>query len=146
MTHLLPTFHDAVHVLGRVDGKLVTHALWVTRWLQSGDKSLWCTAFVEAVATDHAYRRRGYASAVMRRITEEIKDYDIGGLCTGGSQHLYQTVGWQLWQGPLSIRLKDGTFMPTPDEHGVMVLTLPKTPPFNLASPLSAEWREGELW
>jgi aminoglycoside 2'-N-acetyltransferase I len=142
----MATFPDTIHVLGRVNGKLVSHALWVTRWLQNKDYPLWRTAFVEVVATDENYRRRGYASAVMRRLAEEIQDYDIGGLCTGHSVHLYAAVGWQLWRGPLFIRMPDGSLLPTPEEKGVMVLPLPKTPPLGLDSPLSAEWRQGELW
>lgn len=89
-------FPGTIHVLGRVKGQLVSHALWVTRWLQSGNSPLWRTAFVEAVATDSSCRRRGYASAVMRRLAMAIQDYDIGGLCTGHQMHLYATVGWQL--------------------------------------------------
>jgi aminoglycoside 2'-N-acetyltransferase I len=142
----MKTFPNSTHVLGRIKGKLVSHALWVTRWLQNGDTEPWRTAYVEAVATDEHYRRRGYVSAVMRCLGEEIQDYDIGGLCTGRSVHLYAATGWQLWRGPLFIRMRDGSLLPTPDEHGVMVLPLPKTPPLDLDSPLSAEWREGELW
>jgi aminoglycoside 2'-N-acetyltransferase I len=144
-TPFMATFQDATHVLGRVKGNLVSHALWVTRWLQNGDLPPWRTAYVEAVATDERYRKCGYASAVMRRLADEIRDYDIGGLCTGHC-HLYATLGWQLWRGPLFIRTKDGGLLPTPEEKGVMVLPLPKTPPLGLDSPLSAEWREGELW
>ena len=145
-TPFMATFPDPTHVLGRVSGKLVSYALWITRWLQNGGIQPWLTAYVEGVATDERYRRRGYASAVMRRLAEEIKDFDIGALCTGHSQHLYAALGWQLWRGHLFIRTKDGGLLPTPDEHGVMVLPLPKTPPLDLGSPLSAEWREGELW
>ncbi len=145
-TPFMATFPDATHVLARVKGQLVSHALWVTRWLQNGDLPPWQTAYVEAVATDERYRRRGYASAVMRRLTEEINDFDIGGLSTGHSQHLYAALGWQLWRGPLFIRTKDGSLLATPEEKGVMVLPLPKTPPLDLDSTLSAEWREGELW
>lgn len=141
----LISFHNPTHVLGRIRGKLVSHALWVTRWLQSGDTKPWRTAYVEAVATDENYRRKGYASAVMRRLAEEIIDYDIGGLCTGHSFDLYSKLGWQLWRGPLYIR-RDGELSATPEEKGVMVLALPKTPPLDLKAPLSAEWREGELW
>lgn len=141
----LVSFHNPTHVLGRIQGKLVSHALWVTRWLQSGTSPFWRTAYIEAVATDENYRRKGYASAVMRCLAEEIIDYDIGGLCTGHSLDLYSRLGWRLWRGPLFIR-KDGEIFATPEERGVMVLALPKTPLLNLDAPLSAEWREGELW
>ena len=141
----LETFNDATHVLGRYKGQPVSHALWVTRWLQYPGMPPWRTAYVEAVATDEKYRNRGFATQVMKRIAEEIKDYDIGGLCTGASVNLYSRLGWQLWRGPLFIRTADG-MTATPEEKGVMVLILPKTPQIDLNAPLSAEWREGELW
>jgi hypothetical protein len=33
----------------------------------------------------------------------------------------------------------------TPEEQ-IMILQLPQTPPLDLTLPLSAEWREGEVW
>ena len=59
---LWKTLEGAVHVLGRLGPKLVTHALWVTRWLQAGTGPLLRTAYVEAVATEAAYRKRGFAT------------------------------------------------------------------------------------
>jgi aminoglycoside 2'-N-acetyltransferase I len=143
--HLLETFKDTTHVLGRYQQQLVSHALWITRWLQYPGLPPWRTAYVEAVATDEQYRNRGFATQVMKRIAEEIVDNDIGGLCTGTSIGLYSRSGWKLWRGPLSIRTEDG-MMATPEEKGVMVLELLKTPNIDLDMPLSAEWREGELW
>lgn len=140
----LKTFPNATHILGRIRGRLVSHALWITRWLQNGNFPPWQTAYVEAVATDKRYRRKGYASTVMSRLADEIKDYDIGGLSAGHCD-LYSRLGWQLWRGPLFIRTDSG-LIATPEEKGVMVLVLPKTPPLDLCTSLSAEWREGELW
>jgi aminoglycoside 2'-N-acetyltransferase I len=98
---------------------------------------------VEFVATDPAYQGRGYASSVLRQLAYAIADFDLGGLCPS-DPNFYARLGWVLWGGPLSIRSPEG-LMPTPNEW-VMVLPLPKTPPLNLQSPLSAEWRAGELW
>lgn len=140
----LKSFNNATHVLGRSKGQLVSHALWVTRWLQNGKFPPWRTAYVEAVATDKRCRRQGHASAVMSRLAGEIKDYDIGGLSTGSCK-FYARLGWQLWRGLLFIRTSGGVIA-TPEEKGVMVLALPKTPPLDFHTPLSAEWREGELW
>ena len=57
--HLLGTFQGATHILGRLAGRLVTHALWVTRSLQVSDGKILRTAYVEMVATDKAFRRPG---------------------------------------------------------------------------------------
>ena len=58
-----------VHVLGYADGLLVSHALWLERQLRIGDGPWLSAVYVEGVATHADTRRRGYGSAVMRRLT-----------------------------------------------------------------------------
>ena len=132
------------HVLLRVDDELVSHALWIPRWLQVGSGPLLHTAFVEAVATSPLHRRRGYASLVMRKIAEEIQDFEIGGLAPSDYQ-FYEKLGWELWTGPLLIR-KENERLATPPEEQAMILRLPKTPKISVSDTLSVEWREGEVW
>jgi aminoglycoside 2'-N-acetyltransferase I len=139
----LAKFTDATHILARRKGILISHALWMPRWLQPKDLPPLRTAYVEAVATEEAYRGRGYATAVMQRLAQEIRDFELGGL-SPAEQGLYLRLGWELWRGPLFIRTA-GELMPTPDEV-VMILRLPQTPNLDLDATLSAEWREGELW
>ena len=140
----LETFHDSGNVLGRHKGKLVSLGIWEPRWLQYPGLPPWRAAYIEAVATDERYRGRGFATVVMRRLAEEIKDFDIATLTTGLFD-FYARLGWKFWRGPLFIRKADG-IMSTPEVKGVMVLKLPKTPDIDLGMPLSMEWREGELW
>jgi aminoglycoside 2'-N-acetyltransferase I len=142
---LYRTFHAPTHGIGYLDNSMVSHALWVTRWLQPGTLPPLRTAYVEFVATDPAYQGQGYATAVLRQLAQAIADadFDLGGLCPS-DPHFYTRLGWILWGGPLSIRGPEG-LIPTPNEW-VMVLPLPKTPPLDLQAPLSAEWREGERW
>jgi aminoglycoside 2'-N-acetyltransferase I len=140
---LFETFSEPMHVLGYYDGALVSHAMWVTRWLQAGDGTPMRTAYVEMVATEPERLRRGYASALMRRLAGEIAEFELGGLCTG-SPDFYAKLGWETWRGPLFIRAPGGPLL-IPEEI-VMILRTPRTPPLNLEAPLSAEWREGELW
>jgi hypothetical protein len=64
---LFATFVDATHVLGFLGGALVSHAMWVTRWLQPGDDPPLRTAYVEMVATEPYHQGRGFATTVMRR-------------------------------------------------------------------------------
>jgi aminoglycoside 2'-N-acetyltransferase I len=66
-----------VHVLGYHAGVLVSHAAWVTRWLQPSGLPPLRTAYVEAVATDPAHQDKGYASAVMRHLAGQLDDYDL---------------------------------------------------------------------
>lgn len=137
------TFRDPTHVIARVGGVATSHALWVTRWLQPGDLPPLRTAYIEAVATEAMYRRRGLATAVMRALQAHISDYHLGGL-SPGEPCLYMPLGWEFWRGPLFIRTEGGLM--TGSDDRVMVLRLRCTPPLDLDAPLSAEWRDGELW
>jgi len=141
---LFDAFRDATHIVAHQDSALVGHALWVTRWLQYADTlPLLRTAYVEAVAVADAWRGHGIGTAMMRRVAREIVDFDLGGLATG-RYSFYARLGWERWRGPLLIRKADQ--LVSTDEQGVMILRLPQTPALDLDAPLSAEWREGELW
>ena len=144
LTSLFSIFKDATHVLGFLGTTLVSHALWVTRWLQVGTKPVMRTAYIEAVATEKEYQAHGFATMVIKRIAEGIREYEMGAL-SPFSVAFYELLGWELWRGPLFIRTDDG-LMRTPRDGDVMILRLPRTPDLDLYAPLSAEWREGELW
>src|SRR5512145_2793488 len=137
---LFQTFSDATHVIGWRGSSMVSHAMWVTRWLQPGNQDPLRTAYVEMVATEPQYQGRGFASVVMRRLASAINDFELAGL-SPAEPMLYTKLGWVFWQGPLFIRTKDG-LISTPD-GSVMILRLPKTPTLDLTLGLSAEWREG---
>lgn len=136
-------FNNPVHILGMVAGNLVSHALWITRWLEIKGQPVMRTAYVEAVATDHAYRGLGYATQIMQYLAKQIQDYDLGALSPADTS-LYARLGWEYWQGPLYAR-KDATWVPIPDEQ-VMVLRTLNSPLLDLGAPLSVEWRPGEVW
>ncbi len=141
---LFNTFSKATHILGYQAETLVCHALWVTRWLQVDTDPISRTAYIEAVATEKAYRGHGHATTIMKRVAAEIQAYELGAL-SPFSVAYYERLGWELWRGPLYVRTEAGVVR-TPRDGDVMILRLPKTPDLDLNSPLSAEWREGELW
>ena len=140
---LFRTFTDVTHVIGWWGSAIVSHAMWVTRWLQPSNQPPLRTAYVEMVATEPQLQGRGFAAAVMRRLASAIHDFELGGLCPAEPM-LYAKLGWVFWQGPLFIRTKDG-LLSTPEVE-IMILPLSNTPPLDLTIPMSAEWREGELW
>ena len=144
MEPVFSTFADATHVLGFYGGSLASHALWITRDLQVDHLPPLRTAYVEAVATHPAHRNRGFATAIMRRLAIEIQGFDLAALSPFDVRY-YTRLGWEVWQGPLLIRTRNG-LQPSPEDEVVMILRLPKTPALDLTRPLSAEWREGELW
>jgi aminoglycoside 2'-N-acetyltransferase I len=137
------TYIDPIHVLGKLDGELVSHALWITRYLQIRDQSVLRTAYIEGVATDGAHRRKGYASALMERVAKEISEYDIGCLCPADTT-LYSRLGWEYWQGTLYAR-KGGKLIEFPVDCA-MILRTPNTPDLDISAALSIEWREKEVW
>ena len=117
--------------------------MWVTRWLQPAGQPALRTAYVEMVATTPPAQRQGYASALLEHLVPLVGDYQLAALCPA-TEHLYARLGWRFWRGPLSAR-KDGGIVATPDER-VMILPLLQTPSLDLDSPLSVEWRCGEVW
>jgi aminoglycoside 2'-N-acetyltransferase I len=139
------TFADPVHVLAVANGAVVSHALWITRWLAPARRAPLRTAYVEAVATDPARQRRGFASVVLERLVREVADFELVALCPSDEgRPLYTRLGWETWTGPLSIR-HGSTCIDTADES-IMIHRLPLTPPLRLSDPMSAEWRPGEVW
>jgi aminoglycoside 2'-N-acetyltransferase I len=132
-----------VHVLGYVDGRLVSHALWLERRLRVGDGPWLQAAYVEGVVTQAPYRRQGFASAVMRRIQDEIRGYQLAGL-SPAVPDWYAGLGWERWRGPLFI-VKDGVLQATPDGL-VMIHRTPCSPQIDLDASLTGEWRPFELW
>jgi aminoglycoside 2'-N-acetyltransferase I len=148
-TRLFERFPDSVHVLARDDrGVLVSHAEFVPRWLQAGGMPILRTAYVEAVATAPRAQRAGLATAVLHRLTDVVAAdaaWELAALSPSDAG-FYARRGWELWQGPLAIRLGERT-EPTPPGEQVMIRRLPRTPAtLGTTGLLTAEWREDELW
>ena len=140
-------YFDAVgpgdHLLCWEGERLVSHLMWVTRWLQPDSAALLRTAYVEMVATAPDLQRRGHATSLLEHFPSQVEDFDLAAL-SPATETLYSRLGWRYWQGPLAVRTDRG-LLPTPDEQ-VMVLPTPRTPLLDLNLPLSVEWRPGEVW
>jgi aminoglycoside 2'-N-acetyltransferase I len=136
---------DGLHVLGYVDDRLVSHAVVTTRWLQPANLPLLKTAYVDAVATHPSYQGQGVGSAVMRHLATVSAEagYEIACLETERVS-FYARLGWEEWRGPLAGR-KGTELIPTPDQTGIMILRLPRTPDLDLESLLTIEV-EGRIW
>jgi aminoglycoside 2'-N-acetyltransferase I len=134
------------HVMAHHAGELVAHAAWIERGLEHAVAGPLRTAYVEAVAAAPAWQGRGCATAVMRRLADEVRarpHYDVAALCAGPVA-FYERLGWRPWPGPLGVRTEHGVEA-TPDED-VMLLRLPTTPPLDESALLTVEWRELEPW
>lgn len=132
------------HFLAYRAGELVSHAVVTTRWVQPEGHGELKTAYVDAVSTLPTYQGRGYGSEVMRRLAAEIGDYEIGCLQTD-RPGFYGRLGWEVWRGALAGRGEDG-LIPTPEQRGVMVLRLPRTPHLDLETQLTIERQPNRIW
>jgi len=141
---LFDAYGLAQHLIGRQDGRIVSHAMWVTRWLQPEGLPPLRTAYVEMVASHPSYQSLGHATRLMVQVPGRLTDdFQLAALCPAETR-LYRRLGWTFWRGSLFIH-QAKSLLPTPEEQ-VMILPLPGTPPLDLDAALSAEWREGELW
>jgi len=68
------------HLLGSRDGNLVSHLMWVTRWLQPEGRPPLKTAYVEMVATAPAEQGRGYATMLLQNLVPHLADYELAAL------------------------------------------------------------------
>jgi aminoglycoside 2'-N-acetyltransferase I len=133
------------HALTYAGGRLVSHAVATTRWVQPAGHGEMKTAFIDAVSTLPSEQGNGYGSAAMRALAGEVADYDIGCLQTD-KPGFYQRLGWELWRGPLAGRGDGGELIPTPEQQGVMVLPLPRTPTIDLDALLTIECQPERIW
>jgi aminoglycoside 2'-N-acetyltransferase I len=134
---------DGLHVLA-YGHRLIGHAVVTTRWLQPLGLPVLRTAYVDAVAVSPRQQGHGVGSSLMRRLASAVGDYDVAGLETERVA-FYESLGWEQWRGPLAGRSDDG-LIPTPDQRGVMVLRLPRTPPLDLDTQLTIEAHTTRIW
>jgi aminoglycoside 2'-N-acetyltransferase I len=132
------------HFLAYREVELVSHAVASMRAVQPEGQRVLRTAYVDAVSTLPIYQGRGYGSATMRRLAAEIDDYEIGCLQTDRTG-FYDRLDWEIWRGPLAGRGEHG-LVPTPEQRGVMILRLPRTPPLDLDLQLTIECQPYRIW
>lgn len=140
----LTTLVDPVHVIGRIDGRIVSHAAWVERWLKPSNLGRLRAAYIEAVATMPDAQGRGHAAQIMMALTPLLGEFDIAAL-SPSDPAFYARLGWELWQGELSVRTVSGVIA-SPHEVA-MIFRLPKTPlALDLTAAMSIDGRDGESW
>jgi aminoglycoside 2'-N-acetyltransferase I len=132
-----------IHALAYRAQELVSHAVVTTRWLQPEGLPMLRTAYVDAVATLPAYQGQGIGSSVMRHLASLLSDFEIACLETDRVS-FYARLGWEEWRGSLAGRTAT-ELLPTPDQKGIMILRLARTPPLDVDSSLTIEY-EGRIW
>lgn len=135
---------DNVHVIAYRGDAVIGHAMVSTRWMQPEGYPILRSAYIDAVSVAPDEQGKGVGKAVMLAIASVIQDYEIAGLETD-KFGFYENVGWERWPGTLAGRGADG-LIPTPDQQGVMILRLPKTPALNLNGLLTIEDQGVRIW
>ena len=124
---------------------LISHASLVARTLVCDGRTV-KAGYVEAVATSAPFRRRGHAITVMRQVGDLIRErYEMGALSTG-TPAFYQTLGWDLWQGPTLVDGPAGRTRTPDDDGSIMILRTDRTPPLGLTGDIVCQWRPGDVW
>lgn len=132
------------HFLAFDGARLVSHAVVTERWLQQEGLPLLRTAYVDAVATLPAAQGKGYGSALMQHLAAGVPDFEIACLETDRSG-FYERLGWEAWRGPLAGRNESG-LVPTPQQTGIMILRLKRTPALEFERGLTIECQGGRIW
>lgn len=136
-----------MHVMMTEGTDIIAHGAVVQRRLLHAGRA-WRTGYVEAVAVHPDHRRRGHATAVMAELERIIfAAYDLGALSASDeAAKLYEARGWQAWPGPTAVLTATGIER-TPEEDGsTYVLAVPTAPPLRPPGPLTADWRDGDVW
>lgn len=80
----------------------------------------------------------------MRHLESVIGDYEVACLETERPA-FYRRLGWEEWPGPLAGR-SDRGLVPTPEQSGVMILRLRRTPDVDLHSLLTIDASAARIW
>lgn len=143
---------DAAHAYGGVhvitwDGdRPVGHASAVPRRLRFGDGPWQVVGYVEAVATDPDFQRRGIGRETMQRLHQEIRErWPVALLSTGRAAGFYEALGWERWRG-LSYTETDAGVVADGEHGGLMILRLDPAAVPSLAVAVTCLDRAGDAW
>ncbi|MEO7908584.1 MAG: GNAT family N-acetyltransferase [Roseiflexaceae bacterium] len=132
-----------IHVLAYRAQELIGHAVVTERWLQPEGLPMLRTAYLDAVATLPTYQGQGVGSIYMRHLATLLSDFEIACLETDRVS-FYARLGWEEWRGALAGR-RATELLPTPDQKGIMILRLARTPPLDVDRSLTIEY-DGRIW
>jgi len=142
---------DWTHALGGthvwIDGPdgVVSHGALVERTLVCSGHVI-RVGYVEAIATATAHRRRGYASSILERINDLIRERYVLGALSTGVPDFYESLGWERWRGPTFVNGPHGIERTEDDDAGILILRTARTPELDLDRNIVADWRAGDVW
>ena len=135
---------DGMHVMGRIDDKLVAHLVITDRWLKIEGGAQLKTAYIDAVATLPEHRRQGYAGELIKRaVALCAQRYDVIGLATDKPE-LYARYGFAKWKGRQFIEKECavGTEL-SPEQNNLMLRVSNMALISDWSKTMTANWRPG---
>ena len=136
-----------VHVLVREAGRLVGDASAVPRRLRFGDGPWRAVGYVEAVAVEPEWQRRGIGHRLMEVLQAEIAGrWPLAMLSTGRTTAFYESLGWTQWRGLSYTLTASGSVVPDGEHGGLMVLVIDPSAEPDLDAAVTCEDRPGDAW
>ncbi|WP_272665749.1 GNAT family N-acetyltransferase [Providencia sp. PROV174] len=134
-----------MHVLAYDQQQIIGHVAIIQRHMAIGNTPI-TVGYVEAMAVLENYRRQGIGKQLMVATNQIITDcYQLGLLSASDEGfHIYQSVGWQVWNGPL-YELNQGHYIHSVDEEGG-VMGWSKNNLIDFSQPLYCDFRSGDQW
>lgn len=132
------------HLLALDGPDIVGHLAWIGRRVWTDEGTILRAAYVEAVATEPRWQRRGIGSRLLDAVHRRATGFDLA-LLSPSEPAWYARRGWSPWRGPLRHR-RDDLLVDDPDEC-VMYRRLSRTPPeLDERAALCIDWRPLEVW
>jgi aminoglycoside 2'-N-acetyltransferase I len=145
--------HDAehafggVHVLARTDDRLVGHASALPRRIRFADQPWRTVGYVEAVAVDPRYQRRGIGRQIMQILQSEISSrWPVAMLSTGRATAFYESLGWESWRGSSFTRTASNTVVADGEHGGLLIFRIDRDLVPDLHVDVTCEDRSGDSW
>jgi aminoglycoside 2'-N-acetyltransferase I len=136
-----------VHVLARVEGRLVGHASAVPRRLRFGEEAWETVGYVEAVAVDPDEQRQGIGRDLMTLLHREIgARWPVAMLSTGRATGFYESLGWKRWRGLSYTLTTEGTVVADGEHGGLMAWATHPSALHGLHRDVTCEDRAGDAW
>jgi len=138
---LLPP--DGLHLLGRRDGRLVTHLVLTDRRLRFGQGPWRRAAYIDAVATLPDCRGEGLAGLLLEKASALCgTSHDLFALCAS-RENLYRRHGFATWRGPLFLENEDASGTGEVHLEEILMLRPARESLPEAGAALTANWRPG---
>lgn len=136
--------YGGMRFLGHFEERLIAHGAVVPRKMNiDGEPKI--VGYVEAIAVEPSYWRKGYGSLLMADLTSFCKSEFSLSMLSTDEKDFYRKSGWRDFQG-MSYVLQDGKEVRTEDEDYGLMYILGKDPALEEPRKAVCNSRSGDDW